>query len=68
MFRPILSTQAFSLRRLKTIAIALSGAAIFSLLGLPLPFLFGPLLACLIAALAGQNLQGMGQVSVAACD
>ena len=38
----------------------------FWLTGLPLPFLFGPMLACLIAALAGLKLKGMGQISVAA--
>ncbi|WP_376873614.1 AbrB family transcriptional regulator [Albirhodobacter sp. R86504] len=53
-------------RRAATLAIALAGAWVFWGLGLPLPFLFGPLLACLGAALAGMKLQGMGQVSVAA--
>lgn len=33
--------------------------------GLPLPFLFGPLFACLVAALAGGPLKGLGQFSVA---
>ncbi|MBU1827719.1 MAG: AbrB family transcriptional regulator [Alphaproteobacteria bacterium] len=66
MIHRLLSSHPIALRRLKTMAIALSGAGIFIALGLPLPFLFGPLLACLIAALAGQTLQGMGQVSVAA--
>lgn len=40
-------------RILATIAMALVGTGVFVLLGLPLPFLFGPLIACLIAALAG---------------
>ncbi|MGR3712401.1 MAG: AbrB family transcriptional regulator [Shimia sp.] len=34
--------------------------------GLPLPFLFGPMSACLLLALSGQKLRGFGQVSVAA--
>ncbi len=34
------------------------------LLGLPLPFLFGPLLACLIAALAGVPVAGPGKLGV----
>ncbi|MEM9392757.1 MAG: AbrB family transcriptional regulator [Pseudomonadota bacterium] len=36
------------------------------MLGLPLPFLFGPMSACLIAALLGVPLKGLGVVSVAA--
>lgn len=54
------------LSRVKTLALALSGAAVFWWLGLPLPFLFGPMSFCLLAALSGQRLKGMGQVSVAA--
>jgi membrane AbrB-like protein len=49
-----------------TLALAAIGTGLFWLTGLPLPFLFGPMLACLIAALAGVQLQGMGQISVAA--
>lgn len=52
--------------RLTTLALAVAGVAVFSGLGLPLPFLFGPMTACLLAALAGVSLKGMGQVSVAA--
>ena len=52
--------------RLATLGYAAIGACVFSLLGLPLPFLFGPMAACLIAALAGQTLAGMGQVGTAA--
>lgn len=46
--------------------VALAGLAVFLALGLPLPFLFGPMAACLIAALAGMQLRGLGQISVAA--
>ena len=53
-------------RRAMTLGLAVVGTAAFWLMGLPLPFLFGPMLACLIAALAGLKLTGMGQVSVAA--
>lgn len=53
-------------QRVLTLVVAGSGAAVFALAGLPLPFLFGPMLACLIAALLGARLRGMGQVSVAA--
>jgi len=49
-----------------TVAIAAAGTALFLLLNLPLPFLFGPMLACLVAALAGVRLRGLGQVSIAA--
>lgn len=51
---------------LGTVAIALVGTGMFLLFGLPLPFLFGPMLACLTAALAGVQLMGLGQVSIAA--
>ncbi|MFP1645483.1 AbrB family transcriptional regulator [Pontitalea aquivivens] len=53
-------------RRMTTLILALAGAVLFQFLDLPLPFLFGPMAACLIAALAGMRLQGMGPVSAAA--
>ncbi|MGY6549964.1 MAG: AbrB family transcriptional regulator [Roseinatronobacter sp.] len=56
----------FTRARLQTFAIALGGVGAFHLLGLPLPFLFGPMFACLIAALFGIRMQGAGQISVAA--
>lgn len=49
-----------------TLAISMIGTAIFHQLGLPLPFLFGPLFACLAAALLGAPLIGTGQVAVGA--
>ena len=52
--------------RLVTLGLALIGAGLFHALGLPLPFLFGPMAACLIAALAGAPLKGMGTVSTLA--
>ncbi len=58
--------QAQIIGRGQTLGYAAAGIALFYALGLPLPFLFGPLSACLIAALLGANLRGMGQVSVAA--
>ena len=33
-----------------TVALALAGVGAFYLAGLPLPFLFGPMAACLLAA------------------
>lgn len=54
------------LRRPGTLALALLGVAVFHLLGLPLPFLFGPMTACLLGALAGAPLKGMGTVSTLA--
>jgi membrane AbrB-like protein len=53
-------------RQAETLLIATAGVAAFSLLGLPLPFLFGPMTACLLAALARRPLKGFGQVSIAA--
>ncbi len=55
-----------SIRRAGTLALAVAGAAAFHLLELPLAFLFGPMVVCLVAALAGARLVGMGQVSTAA--
>jgi hypothetical protein len=52
--------------RLLTIAAAAVGTAAFSFAHLPLPFLFGPMCACLLAALSGARLQGLGQISVGA--
>jgi membrane AbrB-like protein len=49
-------------RILGTIAMGLAGTGVFHLLGLPLPFLFGPLIACLIAALAGLPVTGPGKI------
>ena len=52
--------------RVGTLALALAGAASFRALGLPLPFLFGPMAFCLVAALLGARLKGLGQISVGA--
>lgn len=52
-------------RRILTIALAAAGVAVFFGAHLPLPFLFGPMVACLVAALIGVPLQGLGVVSVA---
>ncbi|SMX29263.1 Putative ammonia monooxygenase [Pelagimonas phthalicica] len=49
-----------------TLGFALAGLAVFYLSGLPLPFLFGPMAGCLLAALLGVQLKGFGQVSVGA--
>jgi len=53
-------------RTIGTLVLAICGAAAFAAAGLPLPFLFGPMSACLIAALLGAPLRGTGQVAVAA--
>lgn len=53
-------------RRLLTGALAALGTALFWALDLPLPFLFGPMLACLIAALAHVPIKGFGEVSMGA--
>lgn len=52
--------------RLLTLSIALAGVGVFHAANLPLPFLFGPMFACLLAALVGVRMQGVGEVSVAA--
>lgn len=51
-------------RRLVTFAIALAGGAAFVALGLPLPMLLGPMLACLVAALVGAPLAGAGGLGI----
>lgn len=48
---------------LLTLVLSALGVAGFSLLGLPLPWLLGPLFACLIAALAGVPLRGTPRLS-----
>ncbi|MCP4823540.1 MAG: AbrB family transcriptional regulator [Shimia sp.] len=52
--------------RVITFAVAAAGAFVFWALGLPLPFLFGPMAACLIAALVGTQLVGFGQITAGA--
>ena len=52
--------------RLATLLLAIIGALIFQVLELPLPFLFGPMTACLLAALAGAQLKEMGNVATLA--
>lgn len=47
-------------RRLLTLLVALAGLGAALLLGAPLPFLFGPLLGCLLAALLGAPLLAFG--------
>lgn len=53
-------------RQLMTFGIAAAGAASFWLMGLILPFLFGPLCACLLAALLGFRLKGVPQIAAGA--
>jgi len=48
--------------QLLTAGIALAGVGVFHRLSLPLPFLLGPLFACLIAALLGAKLVDMGRL------
>ncbi|MDP4991395.1 MAG: AbrB family transcriptional regulator, partial [Marivita lacus] len=43
----------------RTFAIAGVGVGLFKLLNLPLPWLMGPLFACLAAALAGIPMRGV---------
>lgn len=51
-------------RLLISLTMGVAGTGIFILVNLPLPFLFGPLLACLIAALAGMPVVGPGKLGV----
>ena len=49
-------------RRLITVAIGAFGTLVFWLLDLPIPFLLGPLFACLIAAMAGVPVKDTGEL------
>ncbi|XDA99636.1 AbrB family transcriptional regulator [Sulfitobacter sp. LCG007] len=51
------------MRIVTTFAIALVGVGVFLLAGLPLPWLLGPMVACLLAALAGIRMGGIPVVS-----
>lgn len=53
-------------RSLLTLALSLLGVLVFWLLHLPLPFLFGPMFACLLATLIGIPLRGTGQIGIGA--
>jgi len=48
-----------------TLLLGAAGAGFFSLMGWPLPFLLGPLFACLIGALTRVPLKGTGKVGAA---
>ncbi|MEM6974499.1 MAG: AbrB family transcriptional regulator [Pseudomonadota bacterium] len=48
---------------LRTVALAGAGVAVFALLSLPLPWMLGPMFACLIGALAGMRLQGLPRIA-----
>ncbi|MCG8623628.1 MAG: AbrB family transcriptional regulator [Proteobacteria bacterium] len=52
--------------RLTTLVIASLGVGVFWALRLPLPFLFGPMFACLTAALFGVQMNTLGMVSKSA--
>ncbi|MEM6619779.1 MAG: AbrB family transcriptional regulator [Pseudomonadota bacterium] len=47
----------------QTFAVALLGVAAWNGLGLPLPWLLGPIAACLLAALAGLRLKGIAPLN-----
>ena len=51
-------------QRIITLACAALGAFLFSLLGIPLPLLLGPMAGLLIAALARLQLSGVGQFGI----
>ncbi|HEU0220681.1 MAG TPA: AbrB family transcriptional regulator [Paracoccaceae bacterium] len=50
---------------LVTFAIAAAGVAAFHVAALPLPFMLGPMFACLLAALAGVKMRGAGSLGTA---
>ncbi len=48
--------------RVRAALAAAVGISTFLLLGLPLPFLLGPMAGCLIAGIAGAEMRGMGRL------
>jgi len=56
----------FTRARLITLGIGAAGAALFVMLGVPLPYLFGPMAATLVAALLGLRIADLGQVNIGA--
>lgn len=56
--------MSLTCRRILTFALAAAGGALFLLLHLPLPMLLGPMLACLLASLAGAPLVGAGKLGI----
>ena len=52
-------------RSVLTLMLGALGTGVFLLLNLPLPFLFGPMVACLVVALMGAPIRGVGQFSTA---
>jgi uncharacterized protein len=56
----------FTRSRLIALGIGGIGAALFVALGLPLPWLFGPMAATLVAALMGVRIADLGQVNIGA--
>lgn len=53
--------QIITRPRLIALLAAVLGSGVFVWLRLPIPLLLGPMLGCLVFALAGARLQGMGQ-------
>lgn len=58
--------SALMRHRLLTVTVGLCGAITFWLFGLPLPFLFGPMAFCLLAAMARLPLVDLGTIGPAA--
>lgn len=54
--------QFMTRQRMTTLALALGGVLIFSILELPLPFLLGPMFLCLVGALLGAKMESLGVV------
>lgn len=57
-------TARWAIDRPRRVALgaAAAGIAVFAALGLPLPFLLGPMAGCLAAGLAGAEMRGMGRL------
>ena len=65
-FSPSSIRKYFTRNRVITLFVALLGASVFHYMHVPLPFLLGSLTACLLCAILGMKLQGMGSTISAA--
>lgn len=60
------ASGTIAFQRMTTFLLSTVGTGLFWIGNIPLPFLFGPMFACLVAALLGVRMKGYGQLSVAA--
>ncbi len=60
-----MNVSTITRKRLATAGFGIAGVLLFLGLGLPLPFLLGPMFLCLLASLGGAELENMGKLGFA---